>query len=155
MRKPRPSCLYRGIRSVVLDSWPGNKSSLASCERKVAAVGRKNGKAALDMSAPSPGSSCYLTLPVIILGSHLRDSCCRPSEPLCQACTGGRVGLPVGRRPGDPTARRWHQHRVPFLGQPHPLLHEPGFPLHVILSFLCGTKRGDECQEGRKYNFYT
>lgn len=61
---------------------------------------------------------------------------------------------PVSGRPRDPAARRWHQHGIPFLGQPHPLLHKPCFPLYIILCFLCGTKWGDEQQGGRKYNFY-
>ena len=149
IRKPYPSCSHRGTEECGIWFPARHKCSLAAGEREPAAVGRRNGKAALEVGAPSLGSSCYLAFPVIILGSCLHDSCHRPSEPSCQACTEGRVDIPVSRRPGDPTARSWHQHSVPFLGKPHPLLHKPGFPFHNVLSSLCGTKWGEEYQEGR------
>lgn len=41
--------------------------------------------------------------------------------------------LPVCRSSRDATSRCGYQHCIPLLSQPNPLLHQPSFPLHVLL----------------------
>ena len=133
IRKLCPRCSFRGTEErgiwfLASDNW-----SLASWERTVVAAGKDKRDGSTGAGRPFPGQLVVLNI-----------FCDNLSRSLAWPAPGHhRRGVsPVGRRPGDPAARRRHQHGVPLLRQPHPLLHQPGFPLHVILRLLCGQNRG-------------
>lgn len=153
MKKRCPSC-SGGDTEVwyLLSGHVINRCFPASWERKLAAVGKEGGKAARRHGWSFPEQLMALSMGCDILESHSHDPgaghLLHPVRPVW-----GEGHSPVGGRPGDPAARRGHQHGVSLLGQPHPLLHQPGFPLHVVLRLLCRTTRGHEHQDGGKDNF--
>ena len=128
-------------RGVVSDSWPVINDLWLPERGQWLQTARTRGTGALGLGGPSLGSLEYLTFSVTISAAH------SPDPP--QATTEREGDSPVGRRPGDPAARGRHQHSVPLLRQPHPLLHQSGFPLHVILCLLCGQNGGMSTEGGR------
>lgn len=131
---------------MVSDSWPVISDLWLPERGQWLQRARTRGTGALGLGGPSLGSLEYLTFSVTISAGH------SPDPP--QATTEREGDSPVGRCPRDPAARRRHQHSVPLLCQPHPLLHQSGFPLHVILRLLCGQNGGmsTEGEEGQFLN---